>query len=166
MNSRGMTKKTNLRLDLHLRKHLAIVHANNGSNHFRDDDHVSQVRLDGCGLLMLGGFFLRLVELLNQSEWLSRQSAIDLSAGARSQERQNVDRFERKKRIKVNASERKLLEGTALAYHSSGTLCTFHDGDDSFAYASLTIWLNRRKMSWTVGCPTTLNASRRRTNQI
>ena len=66
-----------LRLDLDLVEALAVVDANDGADHLRDDDHVPQVGPDGLWLLSGGGLLLGLVELLDQSVSLALQAALE-----------------------------------------------------------------------------------------
>lgn len=57
-----------LGLDLHLSEGLAVVDADNGANHFGNDDHVAQVGVDDGRLLLNGGLLLGLAQLLDQGE--------------------------------------------------------------------------------------------------
>lgn len=55
-----------LYLDLNLDEVLAIVHTNNTADHLGDDDHVSQVCLDGLGFLVVDNSLLGLAQTLHQ----------------------------------------------------------------------------------------------------
>jgi len=55
------------------------VNTTNGSNHLGDDDHVSQVSLDGSGLFVGSGLLLGLSELLDQSEGLPLETSLEPS---------------------------------------------------------------------------------------
>ena len=54
-----------LRLDLDLIELLARIHANYAPNHLRHNDHVSEMRLHGVGLLVWLGFLLGFAQLLD-----------------------------------------------------------------------------------------------------
>ena len=55
------------------------VNTTDGSNHLGDDDHVSQVSLDGSGLFVGSGLLLGLSELLNQSKGLPLETSLEPS---------------------------------------------------------------------------------------
>ena len=58
-------------LDLDLVELLAAVDADDGADHFGDDDHVTQMRLDEVGLLVGLGLLLSLAELLDEAHGLA-----------------------------------------------------------------------------------------------
>jgi hypothetical protein len=70
-----------LRLDLHLVELLARVDANDAANHLGDDNHVTEVSLDGVGLLVGLGLLLRLAELLDETHGAALQATVDPAAG-------------------------------------------------------------------------------------
>lgn len=53
-------------LDFNLVESLAVVHADHGPNHLRQDDHVPQMGLDHLRFLHGGSLFLCLAEALQQ----------------------------------------------------------------------------------------------------
>ena len=55
------------------------VNTTDGSNHLGDDDHVSQVSLDGSGLFVGSGLLLGLSELLDQSKGLPLETSLEPS---------------------------------------------------------------------------------------
>ena len=65
-------------LDFNLVKGLAIVDAENGTNHLRDDDHVTEMGAYGFRLLTssLSGL-LGLAELLDEAEALAVKSTLE-----------------------------------------------------------------------------------------
>lgn len=65
-------------LDFHLGEGLAVVHAHNGAGHLGHDDHVTEVGLDGVGLLVGRSFLLLLAQLLDEGHRLPLQSAVEL----------------------------------------------------------------------------------------
>lgn len=71
-----------LGLDLDLVELLARVDANDGANHLGDDNHVTEVSLDGVGLLVGLGLLLGLAELLDETHGAALQAAVDPAAGA------------------------------------------------------------------------------------
>merc|ERR1712029_922220 len=70
-----------LRLDLDGVELLARVDTNDGADHLRNDDHVTEVSLDDSGLLIRRGLLLRLAELLDQAHRLALEAAVEPSAG-------------------------------------------------------------------------------------
>lgn len=57
------------------------VNTTDGTDHLGDNDHVSQVGLDGGRLLVGGGLLLGLSELLDQSQRLSLETSLEPSPG-------------------------------------------------------------------------------------
>ena len=65
---------------------LSVADSDHGTCHFRNVDHVSQVGLDNIGLLVGWTLLLRLVEILDESHWLSLEAMSELSShGAREE---------------------------------------------------------------------------------
>ena len=62
--------------------HLAIVDSDNGTNHFRNNDHVPEVGLDHCGLFVGRGLLLGLSQLLDQTQGLALEAAVETPTGA------------------------------------------------------------------------------------
>merc|ERR1719487_1675752 len=54
-------------LHLHGGEDLAVVHANDGADHLRHDQHIAQMRLHDVGLVVRAAILLRLAQLLQQS---------------------------------------------------------------------------------------------------
>lgn len=69
-----------LRLDFHGGERLSVVDTTDGSDHLGDDDHVSQVGLDGGRLLVGCGILLGLSQLLEKTEVLSLESSLEPSS--------------------------------------------------------------------------------------
>lgn len=111
----GKVGTDHLRLDLDLHEGLSVMHANDRADHFRYDDHVTQMRLHGLRLLMLRRLLLRLIQLLNKRHRLASQTAVELSPRTGREQRQKLDGLQRQQRIEVNAAECKLAERPALA---------------------------------------------------
>ena len=70
-----------LRLDLNLVELLTGVDADDGADHLRDNNHVSEVGLDEVGLLIGLGLLLGLAQLLNQTHRLALKTAVEATTG-------------------------------------------------------------------------------------
>ena len=64
-------------LDFNLVESLAVVNANNGTGHLRDDDHIAQVCFDNVGFLIRRAFLLLLTQFLDQSQRLTLKTTTD-----------------------------------------------------------------------------------------
>jgi hypothetical protein len=71
-----------LRLNFDLVEFLSRVDANDATNHLRNHNHVSQMRLDEVGLLIGLGLLLRLTELLDQTHGLALEASVEPTASA------------------------------------------------------------------------------------
>lgn len=71
-----------LGLDLDLVELLSGVDTDDGTNHLRDNDHVTKVGLDEVGLLVGLSLLLGLTELLDQAHRLALKTAVEASTGA------------------------------------------------------------------------------------
>jgi hypothetical protein len=67
--------QTKAYLNFNCREGLAVVHTNDGSDHLRQDDHVSKVRLNDVRLLVHGGSLLRFAQLSEKGGVLAGQTA-------------------------------------------------------------------------------------------
>jgi hypothetical protein len=70
------------RLDFDLVELLAGVDADDAANHLGDDNHVTEMGLDGIGLLVGLGLLLGLAELLDETHGAALQTAVDPATGA------------------------------------------------------------------------------------
>lgn len=70
-----------LRLNLNLVELLARVDTDDRSNHLRNDNHVTEVRLDEVGLLVGLGLLLGLAQLLDQTHGAALETAVEPAAG-------------------------------------------------------------------------------------
>ena len=70
-----------LGLDFDLVELLARVDTNDATNHLRDYDHVSQMRLDEIRLLIGFCLLLGLAQLLDQTHGLALETAVEPTAG-------------------------------------------------------------------------------------
>lgn len=69
------------RLDFDLSKALSVVDTDNRSNHFRDNQHVTEVSLDNFGLFIGTSLLLGLAQLLDEGHGLALKTALHSSAG-------------------------------------------------------------------------------------
>ena len=69
-------------LDFNLVESLAVVNANNGTSHLRNDNHIAQVCLDNVRFLIGGTFLLLFTQFLDQSQRLTFKTATDFSPDA------------------------------------------------------------------------------------
>jgi hypothetical protein len=94
-----------LGLDFHLVELLARVDTNDTTNHLRNDNHISQMRLDEVGLLVGLGFLLGLAQLLDQTHGLALETAVEPTAST------GVDDIAELVRGEVEESARERMEG-------------------------------------------------------
>lgn len=114
-------------LDLNGVEFLSGVDTNDGTDHLWDDDHVTEVSLDGVWLLVWLGLLLRLAKLLDQTHWLALQTTVEPAAGTgvddiaellgrKVQEPRRYERpvrvcgFQKNSLVKVDSTVRELSE--------------------------------------------------------
>lgn len=68
-------------LGSHLVEGLAVVNTDDRTDHLGHNDHVTQMRLHDCRLLVDGCLLLGLAQLLDQSQRLALQTARETPAG-------------------------------------------------------------------------------------
>jgi len=73
---------SHLWLDLDRVENLAVVNSDNGTNHFWDNNHVSEVSLDDSRFFVGRGLLLGLTKLLDQTQGLSLEATIETPANA------------------------------------------------------------------------------------
>lgn len=71
-------------LDLNLIEHLSVVNTNDGSNHLRNDDHITKMSLDTGRLLISSALKLGLAKTLDQGEGLALETAVEAAASTAS----------------------------------------------------------------------------------
>ena len=71
-----------LRLNFNLIELLSRVDTNDGTNHLRDNDHVSEVSFDKIGLLVGLSLLLGLSQLLDQTHGLALEATVEPTAGS------------------------------------------------------------------------------------
>ena len=99
---------------------LASVYIDDGSDHFGDNNAVSEVGSDGLGLLTVRGVFLGLSELLDESIVSLVDSVSKSSSLSGSEELDELVHIEFKESVQLNTSISTLLEGLLLF---SGCVC-------------------------------------------
>jgi hypothetical protein len=107
-----------LGLDLDLVELLARVDTNDAANHLGDDNHVTEVSLDGVGLLVGLGLLLRLAELLDETHGAALQAAVDSATGT------GVDDIAEL----VGGEVEEAKEGKLLVFSCSAVSYKFGDG--------------------------------------
>lgn len=103
---------SHLGLDLDGGERLSVVNTTDGTDHLGDNDHVSQVGLDGGRLLVGGGLLLGLSELLDQSQRLSLETSLEPSPGSGVDEVNELLVLQVQELVKLDTSVSVLLEGT------------------------------------------------------
>ena len=108
-------------LDLHVDEELAVVDTHDGADHLGDDGHVSQVSLDGGGLVEGSGGLLSLAQLLEQCVVSTGDTACKTTTNAASQKLQKLLLALVKQCLELNATEagggvRKARKGTEQQY--------------------------------------------------
>jgi hypothetical protein len=67
-------------LDFNLVENLTVVDGNDGANHLGNDDHITEMGLDGGRLLVTNSLLLGSTELLNETHGLALQTTLESSA--------------------------------------------------------------------------------------
>lgn len=101
-----------LGLDLGVDEEATGVNANHAADHFGNDNHVTQVRLDRGGLLVGGSLGLGLAQALDKTHRLALQTALEPSAGTSVDELHEVPVRHVEQRVKLNTSVGELAESS------------------------------------------------------
>ncbi|GMT29326.1 hypothetical protein PFISCL1PPCAC_20623, partial [Pristionchus fissidentatus] len=115
-----------LRLDLSLVEDLSVVDSDDGSDHLGEDDHVTEVGLDGGRLLEYSSGLLGLLEASKKSEVLALESAGQTSAGARLEELGELLSEQVEELVEINSAVRELAESSLLLKLSKMRLVLAH----------------------------------------
>jgi hypothetical protein len=75
----GKVVTGHFRLDFNLVENLTVVDTNNGTDHLRDNDHVTEMGLDDLGLLTRGGVLLGSTEILDKTHRLTLKTTLESS---------------------------------------------------------------------------------------
>jgi hypothetical protein len=103
-------------LDLNVGELLSVVNTDDAADHLRDDDHVTEVGLDGLGLLTnigVGGS-LALSKLLDESNVLSLQATSKTSANAAGEQLDELLVVHLEEVVQVDSAVGVLLENSLL----------------------------------------------------
>merc|ERR1719247_3145652 len=103
-----------LTLDLNGVEVLTVVDTDDGSNHLGEDEGITQVRLDGLGLLTDLGLLLGGTELLHQSLGLLLDTAVHASAGTSVDHLGDLGVVQLQKLLQLLATVGELVEGALL----------------------------------------------------
>mmetsp|Transcript_106247 Transcript_106247/g.188907 ORF Transcript_106247/g.188907 Transcript_106247/m.188907 type:complete len:240 (+) Transcript_106247:300-1019(+) len=99
------------RLDVDGVEGLAVVDADNGADHVREDDDIAEVGVHDGGLLVLGAVGLGLAQLLHQSDGALGQAAGQSAALARAHHSGHLGLGLLEKVLEVNTAVAELAEG-------------------------------------------------------
>lgn len=108
-----------LRLDLDRVEYLAVVDTDDAANHFGNDDHVTEVCLDDCGLFIRGSFFLSFAQFLDQAHGAALEAATKPTAGTCVNEFNELFIVHVKELVEVNSAVGERAEGSLLLELSS-----------------------------------------------
>jgi len=112
-----------LGFDFNLVECFALVDSDDASDHLGHDDHVSQVRLHGLGLLVGKTSLLRLTQLLDETHRLALETTSQLAANAaREQLHQLVGRHVQQL-VKVDSSVSVFPEGSLFGLNIRHFTC-------------------------------------------
>ena len=125
-----------LGLDLDAVEYLAVVDAHDAADHLGHDDHVSQVRLHGLGLVHGPAGLFRPAQSGYEALGLCLEPAVDAAARARVDELGELLVVQVEKLLELDAAEQELAEGALLAergrtlhlglVHGSGAQSALH----------------------------------------
>jgi len=101
-------------LDFNLSEGLSVVHTDDASDHLGDDDHVTQVGLDGGGLLVGESLLLGLPQTLDEGHGLPLKTPVEATTGAAGQHRHKLLSGEVEQLLQINSAVRELAEGSLL----------------------------------------------------
>ena len=104
-----------LGLHFHTAEHLSVVDTDNGTDHFRNDDHVSEVGFNPTGLLAWRSFLLGLTETLDERHGLALETAAHATSRAGADQLHELIVGEVKQSIELDTAKGELPELTLLA---------------------------------------------------
>ena len=93
-----------LRLDLHLIELLTRVDPHHRPDHFRHDNHVSQVCLDEVGFLVGLRFLFCFAEFLDEAHGAPLEAAVEAAAGAGLEDVEKFGGGEVKESVQIKVS--------------------------------------------------------------
>lgn len=121
-----------LGLDLGVDEEATGVDADHGANHLGNNDHVTQVGLDGGGLLVGLALGLGLTETLDETHGLTLKTTLELSTGTGVDERHEVLVGHVEERVELYTTVGELAESSlALELGSGGGVVVIPEGEKS-----------------------------------
>lgn len=108
-------QNTYLRSDFDLVEDFSVVDTNDGANHLRDDNHVAEVSLDNCGLLVGLSLLTSLAELLDETHRATLQTALKASSGTSMNKLDKLLGLEVQQVLEVDSAESEGPELSLLA---------------------------------------------------
>jgi len=103
-----------LRLNFDRVEDLAVVDTDDATNHFRDDDHVTEVGLDNRGFLIWRCLFLGFTKFLDEAHGLALQTALETSTSTGMDELNELLIAQIQKFIELNPTVGEGTEGSLL----------------------------------------------------
>ena len=97
-------------LDFNLIESLAVVNANNGTSHLRNDNHIAQVCLDNVRFLIGRTFLLLLTQFLDQSQRLTFKTTTDFPPDTARKQLHQLFIAHVKELIQIDSTVGKLTE--------------------------------------------------------
>ena len=98
------------RFNFHLIKHFSIINSNHGSDHFRNNNHITQVGLDSGRFFIWKRFLLGFTQLVDQTHGFTLQTTLESSSGTSMDQVHEFFTAQIQQIIKFNSSVRKLAE--------------------------------------------------------
>lgn len=106
---------SHLRLDLDLVEGLTVVNTNDRSNHLGNNNHVTEMGLDGSRLLVRSGILLSNTQLLDETHGLAVKTTSESAASTSMDNLAELLGVKLKEIGKVNTTVGELLEVSLLA---------------------------------------------------
>jgi len=103
-----------LGLDFNLVKGLSLVDTDDAADHLGHDDHITQMSLDGVGLLVGKASLLALAQLLDQTHGLSLEAAGELAADAAREQLHKLISGHVEELVEIDSSVGVFPEGSLL----------------------------------------------------
>jgi len=147
-----------LRLHFHTAEHLSVVDTDNGSNHFRDNNHVTEVRLDTAGLFAGRGLLLGLTEALDERHGLALETAGHAATGASAHQLHELIVGQVEERLELDTAEGELAELTLLA--EFGNFFFVH-GDCKCVFIKRLVYLKKQRKRYVCEKKHQINSARR-----
>ena len=105
-----------LRLDFDETESLTVVDTKNRADHFRNNDHVSEMGLDRSGLLVGAGSFLGSTELLDKTHGSLVETTVQSSAGTSMDNLAEFRNVEVEEFGEVDTTVAELLKSSLLTF--------------------------------------------------